>query len=269
MNVKQIQAKLDSLQNPKKGGGKSAEERAKDFFKPGIGKHLVRFVPLTSNPENPFTELYFHYQFGKKTIISPINFGEKDPIVEFAKNLRKSKDPEDWKLAKKIEPKLRVFAPVVVRGEEEKGVRFYEFGTKLYQELLAYAADEEVGDFTDVLEGRDFKLDVTQGATYKESAIRPAMKSTPLSQDAKQVETWLNEQKELTSLYTRNTFDEIKGFLESWLEPEEEKETTTEANIAFPSEPGDVVTAASNKKNVKKEVVTDNEFAALFEEEAE
>jgi len=266
MNVKQIQAKLDSLQNPQKGKGKSAEERAKDFFKPAIGKHLVRFVPLKANPENPFIELYFHYQFGKRTIISPINFGEKDPIVEFAKNLRKSKDPEDWKLAKKIEPKMRVFAPVIVRGEEDKGVRYYEFGKQIYEQLLAYAADEEVGDFTDVVEGRDFKLDVTQGANFKESSIRPAMKATPLSSDPKLVETWLNEQKDVVEFYNKFTFEQIKGFLETWLNPEEEGNTTTEANQAFPPPFTDEVKDV--KKVVKKEVVTDSEFAALFEEEA-
>ena len=267
MNVKAIQEKLDSLQNPQKGkSSKNADEKAKYFWKPAIGKHLIRFVPLKSNPENPFVELYFHYQFGKRTIISPINFGEKDPIVEFAKNLRKSKDPEDWKLAKKIEPKMRVFAPVIVRGEEDKGVRFYEFGIKIYQELLAYAADEEVGDFTDAIEGRDFKLDVTQGATYKESAIRPTMKSTPLSSNSTDVENWLNTQPDLVGFYNRFTFDQIKGFLESWLEPEAEETTTTEANNAFPSEPGDVVTASSTKK-VKKDVITESEFEELFKEE--
>ena len=30
------------------------------------------------------------------------NWNEKDPIVEFAKNLRKSSDKEDWQLAKKL-----------------------------------------------------------------------------------------------------------------------------------------------------------------------
>lgn len=234
MDVNTIKARLESRKNPVKANNKSNDERSKHFFKAPVGKHLVRFVPLKANPENPFIELYIHYQFGKKTIISPINFGEKDPIVEFSKTVAKSKEPEDWKLAKKIKPKLRVFAPVIVRGEEDKGVRFYEFGPQIYDELLALASDEEVGDFTDVLEGRDFKLDVTQGATYKETVIRPAMKSSPLSKDPKEVEEWLNNQVDPRDFYSRYTFDEIKGFLESWLNPDEEVTVTTEANHAFP-----------------------------------
>jgi len=262
MNIKAIQDKLDLIQNPKKGNSsKNAEEKAKLFWKPALGKHLLRFVPLKTNPENPFIELYFHYQFGKRTIISPINFGEKDPMVEFAKNLGKSSDPEDWKLAKKIKPKMRVFAPVIVRGEEDKGVRFYEFGTQIYTTLMGLAADEEIGDFTDVMNGLDFKLDVVQGATYKESTIRPAMKQSPLSKDSKLVEEWLNNQPDPIGYYSRFTFDEIKGFLEDWLNPDkEETVVTTEKANAFPSEPGDVVTASTKKRDI----VTENEFDELF-----
>jgi hypothetical protein len=54
---------------------------------------------------------------------------------------------------------MRVFAPVIVRGEEEKGVRLWEFGKEVYQSLLSLAADEEVGDFTDIMEGRDMKIE--------------------------------------------------------------------------------------------------------------
>jgi len=260
MDIQSIQKKLESIQNPTYGKKtKNNEEKLKYFWKPEIGKHLVRFVPLKANPENPFIELYFHYQFGKRTIISPINFGEKDPIVEFAKNLRKSKDPEDWKLAKKIEPKMRVFAPVIVRGQEDKGVRFYEFGKQIYTELLAYAADEEVGDYTDVVEGRDFKLDVTQGPTYKESAIRPNMKPSPLSKDVKEVSNWLENQLDPVDYFSKFTFEEIKKFLEDWLNPTEETDsnTTTEQNVAFTNE--------STPQSTKREVVTSNEFDSLFD----
>ena len=35
-----------------------------------------------------------------------------------------------------MEPKLRTFVPVVVRGEEGEGVRFWGFGKTVYQEIL-------------------------------------------------------------------------------------------------------------------------------------
>lgn len=262
MDISKITAKLEALQNPNKGK-KQYADRSVSFCKPTLGKNLFRFVSYKENPENPFVELYFHYGVGPKVMLSPISYGEKDPIVEFANGLKKSKDPEDWALGKKLTPKMRTFALVVSRNEEEKGPRWYEFGKSVYQELLALGADEEVGDFTDILEGRDIKVDVTAGNPYQETAIRPTMKSSPLSKDQALITKWLEEQPELMSNYKKYTFDEIKDFLTKWLEPETEVEvsatTTTEANKAFATE--------SPKKDLvkPKETISNKEFDELFD----
>lgn len=256
MNIKQIQERLDKIAtSPRKSKEQRTEERDKLFFKPKPGKYVLRFVPLKNNPDNPFTELYFHYQFGKRTIFSPINYGEKDPIVEFAKNLSTSKDPEDWKLGKKLQPKQRIFAPVLVRGEEEKGIRFYEFGKQIYTDLMTLAADEEVGDFTDVSEGRDMKLVVVQGAQYIESSISPSMKITELDNNAKKVEEYLEQQPTLLDYYEKNTFEQIKKELENFLNPDGE-EVKSESEV-FPTR---------NTAFPKKEVVETDEFDELFSE---
>ncbi len=230
MNVDLIKNKLNELSAPKGSNSNKKDEKALSFWKPTIGKQLVRFVPSKNNPDNPFTELYFHYGIGKRTIISPLNFSEKDPIVEFAKELRKTKEPENWKLAKKLEPKMRVFAPVIVRGEEDKGVRLWEFGKEVYQSLLSLAADEEVGDFTDILEGRDIKVETvgpdSTGTTYNKSKVLPALKTSTLSDDNAEVEKWLGTQPDPVSFYKKYTFEEIKGFLSEWLNPEEAAEET-------------------------------------------
>jgi hypothetical protein len=106
-------------------------------------------------------------------MISLTNFGEKDPIVEFAKQLRQTSDKDNWSLAKKLEPKMRVFTPVIVRGEEEKGVRLWEFGKQVYQELLSIADDPDVGDFTDPIQGRDITIETTgpetNGTSFNQS----------------------------------------------------------------------------------------------------
>lgn len=268
MDIKKIQEKLESLQNPKKGKIQY-KDRSITFWKPLVGKNLVRFVPNILNKDNPFVELYFHYGIGPKVMLSPISWGEKDPIVEFANSLSKSKEPEDWALAKKLRPKMRTFAPVVSRSEEDKGVRWYEFGKSVYQELLALAADEDVGDFSDVLEGRDIKVDVTEGNPYPETSIRPSMKSSTLSDDSGTVENWLNNQPDLMSCYKKYSFDEIKEFLTKWLNPEESQDsdkksqesfTTTESNVAFTND------SVKSKKQSVKEVISDSEFDDIFNE---
>ena len=261
MDVKKIQEKLEKLQNPTKKT--QYADRSVTFFKPQLGKNLVRFVPNKNNPEDPFVELFFHYGIGPKVMLSPISYGEKDPIVEFANGLKKSKDPEDWKLAKKLQPKQRTFALVISRNEEDKGARWYEFGKSVYQELLALGSDEEVGDFTDVIEGRDIKVDVTEGNPYQETAIRPTMKSSPLSKDNTLVKKWLDEQPDLMENYKKYSYDEIKDFLTKWLNPEEVVEVNavvTEPNKAFE-------TSNTPKPKTKPiEVITSSEFDDIFGE---
>ena len=78
--------------------------------------------------------------------------------------MKKTGEKENVDLAKKLFPKLRIFAPVVVRGEEDRGVRFYEFGKMVYQELLGVMADEDYGDITDIQKGRDITVEVIPAA---------------------------------------------------------------------------------------------------------
>ena len=101
--------------------------------------------------------------------------------------------------------------------------------------LLPLAADEEVGDFTDILEGRDIKVETvgpdSTGTTYNKSKVLPALKTSTLSDDNTEVEKWLSTQPEPNSFYKKYTFEEIKGFLAEWLNPEE---ATEEAPASAP-----------------------------------
>ena len=155
--------------------------------------------------------------------------GEDDPVVDFTAKLRKTSEPENWRLAKKLSPKLRIFAPVIVRGEEDKGVRLWQFGKIVYEELLALALDDEIGDYTDIVNGRDLTIETvgpeSTGTPYNKSSVRVRLKSTPLSEDAKQVEQWTSEQPNPNEgLFKKFTFDEMKVALEKWLSPEVEED---------------------------------------------
>ncbi len=187
MNLDAIKKKLESMQKTSNGGSNNNSSNVKRF-KPTIGKQTVRVVPFKFNKEFPFTEMRFYYGIGsKKVIASPLNWGEKDPIAEFAKQLRGTNDKENWRLAKKLDPKTRIYAPVIVRGEESEGVQLWEFGKEIYEAFLQMAADEEVGDFTDIMTGRDIKLVTvgpeSTGTVYNKTTIQPSMKTSPLSED--------------------------------------------------------------------------------------
>jgi hypothetical protein len=135
MDINSIRAKLTALQT--QNSRPSGEARKNVFWKPAVGKQTIRIVPSAYNKSNPFSELFFHYGIDKNPVISPTNWGEKDPIVEFAKELRGLKDKESWSLARKLDPKMRVFVPIIVRGEEAEGVKLWGFGKEIYMELLS------------------------------------------------------------------------------------------------------------------------------------
>jgi hypothetical protein len=253
MDINSIKAKLSALQTQQ--SRPSGEARKNVFWKPAVGKQTIRIVPSAYNKSNPFSELYFHYGIDKNPIISPTNWNEKDPIVEFAKQLRTSKDKESWRLARKLDPKMRVFVPIIVRGEEADGVKLWGFGKEIYMELLSMVEDEDIGDYTDIYEGRDITVDTVgpdvTGTAYNKSSIRVKTKQTPLVEDKEAAKKMLAEQPSPTDLYKRYEFDEMKRLLQEWLNPEEAAPASTveaeEEEVVQPMKPNYALTPKESK----------------------
>jgi hypothetical protein len=198
-------------------------KKSDSIWKPANGKSQIRLVPYKFNKDNPFIELYFHYNINNKTYLSPISFGRPDPIVEFAEKLKRTGDTDDWKAGKKMEPKLRTFAPVIVRGKESEGVKFWGFGKTVYQDILGYIADPDYGDITDPHTGRDIVLEVVSAeesnAAYPTTTIRVKPAVSKILPEAEAVTELLNAQKDITELYSELSYAELKSVLENWLNP--------------------------------------------------
>jgi hypothetical protein len=58
-------------------------------------------------------------------------------------------------------------------------------------------------------------------------AIRPKVKSTPITEDAALLQKLLDEQPDILSINRRYTFDGLKDILQKFLNPEEELEIDT------------------------------------------
>jgi len=236
MDLNALKQKLDTLQSKPQGGQKT--DYSLIYWRPTVGKQQIRIVPSAYDASNPFTELKFYYGITNKVMISPANFGEKDPIALFAGKLREGEyNTENYVLAKKLDAKNRIFVPVVVRGEEDKGVRLWQFGKQVYEELLALAVDDEIGDYTDIVNGRDLTVETvgpeSTGTPYNKSSVRVRLKTSPLSGDATQVETWTNEQPNPKGdLFKRYSFDDMKVALEKWLSPEEDSEEVVPSPVS-------------------------------------
>ena len=241
MDLSKIKNRLDNLNQSSKPKSTEKKDYTLIYWKPKAeGKFQIRFVPSKLNKDNPFQEVFMHYGIGKFPIVALTNWGENDPVVEFSKKLRTSSDSENWRLAKQLDPKMRVFAPVIVRGEEDKGVRLFEFSKTLYMELLSVADDEDYGDFTDINQGFDFVVTATkvQDRPGFGLSLRPKPKQTPISEDADQVKTWLENQPILLEERFKYTYDKLKEELQTFISGGEETEgsITSEPAVAFEAE---------------------------------
>jgi len=242
MDLNAIKQRLNDFQKQAQNntGGQSKQL----FWKPSVGKQVVRVVPNKYNKKFPFTEMKFYYGIGSKRVMaSPSNWGEKDPIMDFAKQLRQTNDRENWRLAKKLDPKTRIFAPVVVRGQEAEGVKLWQFGKEVYQEFLNMAADEEIGDYTDIVGGRDIKLSTVgpevTGTPYNKTSIGPSLKTSALSDDEKVAETLLNDQADPMKVFKPLSYDDMKASLQEFISPEggdEEGSISSEPAVPFDSD---------------------------------
>ena len=231
MDINAIKAKLAALNST----GNQDREKVdfdKIYWRPANGKSTIRIVPSAFNPADPFTELKLHYNIGKFPMMSLSNYGKQDPIEEFVKELRKTSDKDNWSLSGKLSPKSRFFAPVIVRGEEDKGVRLWSFGVNIYKALLALAEDEDIGDFTDVMSGWDMVVENTPAAgpgQFPTTTVRIKPKQTTLSDDNTKVDLWLKEQPNALEVQTQYDYEYIKKKLQEYLNPGEE--VATPANI--------------------------------------
>ena len=258
MDINAIKSKLQTLQ--------STSNTKDNFWKPEPGTQVVRVVPYKHNKDNPFIELFFHYNLGNnKTYLSPLSFGRPDPVAEFADKLKSTGNKDEWIQGKRLEPKMRTFAPVVVRGKESEGVKFWGFGKTVYQELLGVIADPDYGDITDATNGRDIGIErqtpAEAGNQYGKTTVRVKPNQTAMTDDAKLLESLMDNQADLVELYTEPSYDELKEVLANYLNPnsdETEATTTTSNGTTAPSS-----TTTTKTETAKTEKVEDA-FDQLF-----
>lgn len=195
------------------------------MWKPGIGNHEARGLPWPiANDGMPFQERWFYYIGDSFGILTPHQFGKPDPINDFIRKLYQSGKADDRALAKTLQPKMRAYMPVIVRGEEDKGVQVWVFGKPIYQRLLSFFTDSEVGDILDPVTGFDLKVAITHtpGKMFKgkpslDTTVDAARKSSKLSADPALAKKWLESIPDLGDMYQLLSSAEIERTLNNWL----------------------------------------------------
>ena len=195
------------------------------FFKPPDGESQIRIVPAADG--DPLKEMHFHYNIPdrKGGVLCPKrNFGERCSICDFASSLWKdgvaNNDEESKKLAKSLFVRQRYFSPVIVRGQEEEGIKIYGYGKRAYELLLGYILDPEYGDITDPMEGTDISLVYTprtSPGTFPQTSLKMRRNTSTLLEDTEAIPALLDRMPNFDGLFERLSSEEIDAILDEQL----------------------------------------------------
>ena len=239
IDMNKMRARKTALENRGNGGSQ--------FWRPQDGEQTIRIVPTADG--DPFKDFWFHYNVGKNPgFLSPKrNFGEADPLDSFVRELFDEGTEDSIKMAKNLMARQRFFSPVIVRGEEDKGVRIWGYGKMAYEKLLSLVLNPEYGDITDPEEGTDLVLNYGKpaGASFPQTTLTPRRKSSALCDEPERCKEFLENIPDFNTLFERKTPEEVGQMLEEYLSGEESAEerskettkygenTTTDVDTAF------------------------------------
>ena len=212
IDLDKMKARKDALQG--KGGG-----NRDTFWRPQDGEQTIRIVPTADG--DPFKDFWCRYNVGNNPgFLSPKkNFGEDDPLNDFVRKLFNEGTEESIKMAKSLMARQRFFSPVLVRGEEEKGVRIWGFSKTTYEALLRLVIDPEYGDITDVHTGTDIRVDYGKkaGQMYPTTEIRPMRKTSALAEGDDAINGLLETVPSFTELFPETNYDQAHQLLQETL----------------------------------------------------
>jgi len=228
LDLNRMKDRLSAL----KGGNNNRSH----FWRPPDGESTIRIVPTDDG--DPFKDYWFHYNLGDNPgFLSPKrNFGEDCPLDNFVRGLWNEKTEESKRLAKKLSARQRFFAPVLVRGEEDQGVRVWGFGKQTYEKLLNLVLNPEYGDITDPDAGTDLVLTYGKpaGAAFPVTNITPRRQSSMLcSDDPEKCRKLLEEIPDFDEVFatSRKTPQEVQTLLDNYLlNDTDAEEASSESN---------------------------------------
>ena len=220
LDMAKMKAKLQELES----GGRQKSDNV--FWKPQEGDQDIRLVPTEDG--DPFKVFHFHYNLGEAArggVLCPKRqFGDNCPVCDFASKLWQEGTDDSKRMAKSLFVRQRFFSPVIVRGEEEQGVKIWGYGKTIYETLLGLVLNPDYGDITDVDEGVDFTLTYTLPKTkgaFPQTNLVPKRKSSALAATKSGIKEFNNNVPDINTLFSRKSPAEVKAILESFLNPED------------------------------------------------
>lgn len=256
-NLENLKSKLAAFNGENRKGGAGGDRVKLTYWKPEAEAE-VRFLPYKDSNDQPFQEVayYDNKKLSDRRMVAPAQFGAEDPINELITELKKDRSKEAWKMVKELSPKTRYYAPILVRGQEDKGVQIWEFSQTVCKEIYSVLVHQDYRDenLMDPQTGYDFTVTATvipgktfNGYPVKEVKVTPRRKASKIAKTQPEIDKIVKAVPNLEEIFKGQIkpADEIKTLVEGFLAmdaSEEPSETGTDHTASN----GASVSAAGN-----------------------
>jgi hypothetical protein len=187
------------------------QSEAGNYFKLRPGDNVLRILPTRKGLHpTPIMVTWNHdVRDGSSNDSKGVGFlcarkhkaGWSCPACQKLDELRATGNPADYKAAAMCLPKIRAFANVIDRSDEEAGPQTFAFGKMIYEGLMAYRSRDRNLDipFTNIDDsGCDVIVKKTGEKKDTEYHVRTAPRCSALTPDEGQAIAWLQAMRDLT-----------------------------------------------------------------------
>jgi len=213
-DLEAIKQKLADLS----GGRNSGKDRVKlTWFKPvltsdgGKSSYEIRFLPYVDRNGQPFEEVsyYDNKSLSETRFVVPSQYQMEDPVFDLINELKKENTRETWRLMNNLRPRDRFYAPILVRGEEEKGIQIWELSPNILKDIYGILAHPDYAEenMMEVNDGFDFTLTVTDSGkkfntwTIKNYDLQPRRKASKVAKTKKEIDELIASMPDLGAYF--------------------------------------------------------------------
>lgn len=161
-----------------------SEEKTINYVTFEEGKSYdIRFLPLENG--SFCEEFWIYYGIANQFFRCTFKNNKPDPVHEKHMQLMTNAQyRNDKKFMKPFIPKLKCVAPVIIRGQEDKGVQVFTFTEYVYSDIIRIFLDEKYNNAVDPVHGYDVRCHVSRSDKgYLRYKFQPATQSSGLNMD--------------------------------------------------------------------------------------
>lgn len=188
MNVEEFLSEVDEVNNSfqnerKKVNLKELTYNPKPGRLPEEGEE-IRIVPPAIDGMKAYQKLDIHWNVGaSKLVVCPSQYGRPCPICDHVDSIMNNPamGEDEKEAAKKMQKRTRHFLPVIIRGKEHEGPKWWGFPKTVLNSISGFFKSKHYGNISDIYQGHDLTITFPQDADT--ATIVPIPVKTPLYQN--------------------------------------------------------------------------------------